>query len=495
MVRISLPTPGTAVSPPPVAETAPARRRRPHGARRYSRLNTVTGRLLVVLVILSAIPVASNRPSWWLMWTALLGVGAMAYVVRTHLLMRRRPLQISAFRLFFALAVLVPIYAVVQAAPIADLLPSGWLSLPPALPADLYPGSISVMPGASVLGAIRAVGFLIFLMLAIEVGTQPDRVHGLGLLLMGGLILHAIFGLVALRLLDDYSLWGVKTAYQGMLTGTFINRNSIATFLGFGLVLGIAFAMERTHQAAQAQPDRGYTTFLTAQRLEGLGLWLAISVLALAILFTQSRMGVAATLVGAFTTFVALRLAHRTRPRRIVAEIGLGLLVLVAFLVPVAGTGVVERALFTLVESSERLAIYAQTWGMIRARPLAGFGYDAFAPAFELYRAEPLASAGYVDLAHNSYLALWAEQGLIIGSIPMLLILWAAGMIAGKLRRREGDAAMNAAALGAILLGAVHSLADFSLEIPANTYCFLLILGLAMARPRLSDLPAAKAAR
>ena len=113
-------------------------------------------------------------------------------------------------------------------------------------------------------------------------------------------------------------------------------------------------------------------------------------------------------------------------------------------------------------------------------------GYDAFAPAFELYRAPPLVDEQYLDLAHNTYLALWAEQGFIVGSVPILLAAWAVLMIAARLRDGQGDLALNTAALGVAALGALHSTADFSLEMPANAFCFVLILGLAMARPRIS---------
>ncbi len=486
MVRISVPS---AKSAPPALrpEESVSVRRLQRGSMRYGRLNTVAGRLLDLLLILSAIPVASNRPVWWLLWTLLTGLGCMIYLVRAQLLMgQRRALQVSRFRLFFGLALLVPIYAVVQWLPVAEYLPLDLQALPPALPDLLRPDSLSVMPGASLLGAIRAAGFLVFLILVIEVGTQPERTHALGLALMTGIMLHGFFGLVSLRLLDDYSIWGVKEVYQGMLTGTFVNRNSIATFLGFGLVLGVAFAMVRGHRASTVAPDRGYTALLTPQRLEIIGLWLVVGMLALAILLTQSRMGAAATAVGAFVTFIVLRLTFRTRPLRIALETAIGLLVLLAFLIPAAGTGLIERALFTPVESSDRMSIYVQTWGMIQDRPLTGFGYDAFAPAFELYRDDPLVSERYADLAHNTFLALWAEQGLVIGSIPVVLTGWAVVMIVQRLRKAAGDTAMNAAALGVIALGAVHSLADFSLEIPANVYCFLMIVGLAMARPRLS---------
>lgn len=455
------------------------------GSKRYARMNSLTGRLLVALVVLSAVPVASNRPAWWLLVTFLIGLGALVYLVRAQYLMgARRSLQIGQMKVFFGLALVVPAYAIVQSLPLASLFPAGFLDLPAVIPTQLWPDTISIVPDASLLGAIRAMGFLIFLMLVIEVGTQPVRSHTLVLFLALGIVAHAVFGLVALRVLDDFALWGDKTAYQGVLTGTFVNRNSFATFLGFGLILALALALDRGHRASQAERDRGHKALLTPERLEIAGLWAVVLVLALAIALTESRMGVFATAVGATVTFLALRIRFGTSFRRIVIEALMGLSVIMLILMSNGSSGVTERALFTLAEGENRLAIYQITLTMIAERPLTGFGYDAFAAAFQLYRADPLVGEFYYDLAHNTFLGLWSEQGLVIGSIPILLSLWAMGIIVNRLRNGEGDFAVLSGALGVICLGGVHSLADFSLEIPANVLCYLLIVGLAIARER-----------
>jgi O-antigen ligase len=472
LAKISLQTPIRRVPlPAPAMAPVPApRKARARGSRRYGKMRALTGRLLVLLVVVSAVPLASNRPAWWLIWVFLLGFGTAAYMVRAHMLMAGRPLCSAAFKGVFALALLVPGFALVQALPWAAHLPQAVQALPDLIDVA-RPASLSVMPRASLLGAIRAVGFILFLILVIESASSPDRARKLGQWLMIGILAHGLFGLIALRVLDDYALWGIKEAYQGMLTGTFANRNSVATFLGFGLVLAVAIAVSRP-----------------AGRLNAAYFWAAVAVLALAILLTQSRMGALATALGAAVTFVAGRREQGVGMTAIMRQLGVGLLVLLAALIPLAGTGMVERGLFTLTESWERTSLYAQIWGMIWTRPLTGFGYDAFAPAFEMFRAAPLTTDRYIDLAHNTYLALWVEQGLIVGSIPMVLIGWAALVIVRRLRAGVGGGAMTAAGLGVIVLGATHALVDFSLEIPANVFCFLLIIGLAIApHRRLAD--------
>lgn len=465
--------------------TAAPRQNREPGASRYGRMNNSVGYFLVGLVLISAVPVASNRPSWWLLWTMVLGVVGIFYGLRAQFLMgKRRAFQSSQLPLFFALAFLVPIYAVFQSLPLANLLPDMLLYLPNKIPPELSPHSISVMPDASFLGGVRAIGFIVFLILTIEVGTQAERSHSLGFWLMMGILAHGVFGMVSLKFLDDFSLWGVKDSYLGVLTGTFVNRNSIATFLGFGLVLGVSYALDRGGKIKLVEKDRGYSTMLSPLWIEIIALWLVVVLLAFAIILTQSRLGTFATVMGAYTTFLIYRLVSKAPFGKIAFESMVAFVILALLLIPAAGTGVVERALFALVESADRLAIYTQTWGMIEDRPMTGFGYDAFAPAFELYRTAPLVAENYVDLAHNTYFALWSEQGIIIGSIPMLLIAWSFWMIVQRLRAGHGDKALNMAALGVIVVAAVHSTGDFSLEIPANVYCFLLVVGLAMAPTR-----------
>ena len=126
--------------------------------------------------------------------------------------------------------------------------------------------------------------------------------------------------------------------------------------------------------------------------------------------------------------------------------------------------------------------LYAQVLGMIAARPWLGYGGGAFEAAYPLVHLPPVSPDLVWDKAHSTYLSLWAELGVIAGSIPMLLV---AGIGADALRlylRRRGDWACPAAAVSAIVVVAIHSVVDFSLEIEANVFLFLAILAVGVAR-------------
>lgn len=468
----------------PVTRDAPTKRRRRSGfasSPRYSGLNDRMATVLSLLVLIIAVPMASNRPIWWLVWGIVIGGLACIYLWRSRRIDRARRLQIQSYRVLFGVALLVPVFALLQALPYAQFLPAGLTALPAALQ-GIKPPALSVLPDASVLGALRAMTYLTFLFLVIEVATRPSRTSRMMKILFFGMVLHAIYALIALNLLGDFVFWGPKRAYLGAATGTFVNRNSFATFLGFGLILGVAIIFER--RAAPKGRVARKPHLLSPENLEAVFYGLMIAVVALALLATQSRMGAFASLLGLLTTFTLLRRNGGASIGRLAAEIGVTLVVLGVFFVGMGGD-TLQRLLFLETDSGTRLDLYRQTWAMITVRPLSGFGYDSFAAAFELFRQPPLLSERDVDLAHNTYLTLWAEQGLIIGSLPPLLLLAMGWLILRNQSKDKDKQAISAAALGVMVLGAVHSTVDFSLEIPANVVLFIAVIGMALPNRRL----------
>ncbi len=451
---------------------------------RYTELNDQVAWLLGALVFLSAIPLGSNRPFWWLTFGLLVGLTASYYLIIGSIIAPKRPLQVTQVRSLLFLGAGVPVYAVLQSIPLSGLLPEGVLALPAAVPSEQWPRTISLQPDASLLGALRAIIYLTFVGLIIEVSTRTKRIMKLAWILFFGVVAHAAWGLIALNLLGDIAIWGEKRSYLGVATGTFVNRNSYATFLGFGLVLGIALLMQRARGRSSGQSG-----YFSEARLEGLLLGGLLCIILFALLSTQSRLGTFASVIGSIMTFLIMRAKGGAGVPRAALE-GLGLIAVLGVIgFGVVGSGLIERMVFVENEAATRQDIYRQVLDMIATRPWTGFGFDAFAPAFELFRAPPLVSEREVDLAHNSYLMLWSELGVIIGSIPLLMLAIAAALVLRKVNRSTANPAVPAAAFGALTLGAVHSLGDFSLEIPANVIFLLALIGMAIATEPLGTRP------
>ena len=439
--------------------------------------------VLALLAIVSAVPVASARPSWWLLWTAVIAVLWLVWQWREFRLAKqtgRTNDPASPYRGLLLAGFCVPLYGALQSLDIAFLLPDILLRLPAPMAGFDIP-AISLMPAASFMAALRLCGFLLFLMLVIAVATRRERVQLMTRILFWGVVVQAVWALVALKLLGDFSLFGEKIAYHGSATGTFVNRNSLATFLGFGLVMG-AVLIGRKLGPQDGAVMRVSRPIGPLERLgsEGLFVLIGMVLIGLALVMTQSRLGLFSSLVGlAVTVLLLWSRAANFGLRQVLAVVG-AFVVLGGVALVIGAGGLTDRSLFVANDGDTRWNLYLQVWEMVRMRPLTGFGLDTFAAAFESFRSPPLLGASYYSLAHNSYLGLWAEMGLVVGSLPPLLLFLAAGHLWRKLRSGTDFPAQAAGALGVMVLGAVHALGDFSLEIPANNYLFLAIVGLGL---------------
>ncbi|MEM7295889.1 MAG: O-antigen ligase family protein [Pseudomonadota bacterium] len=396
----------------------------------------------------AAIPVGLNRPSLWLVWGICICLLALVYLVILHRTSPVRSLQIARMPWLLGLALAIPAYGAIQALPLGR-----WLDL------DGLRASISLLPSASSMGALRFTFYIVFAMLVLEAANRRDRAELMSRGLFAAAVAQALWALVALRLFGDMHYWGEKTAYLGAATGTFINRNALATYLGMGGCLGIALMSQGLGR------PRGASLALLAAT--------GLAIIALALFATQSRMGIAASALG-WALCVTLVFWQRMPP--LLQASWSAVLLLAPLCVLVLGSDALLLRVFeTESDLRERLAGYTLVLQLIAERPVLGHGFDAFRPAFERVHLAPLDPSLIWDRAHSTYLSHWVELGLLAGSLPLLL-----GLALGwRLFRRAG--ALPAAALAALVIASTHALVDFSLEMPANAILLIAILGLGLA--------------
>ena len=419
-----------------LSEGIPSPRPQPEARPRSRQLSTRKDMLaagLVTLVLLSSIPAGGTPP----LVTALIAtaLGAMGFIAGFAIPAPRKAAGHRPAALLLAGAALCAVgllqaglaYLPLQSTPLAnrDLL--------------LRPGSLS--PDATLLAVLRAAAALLVLWLAQSVARNPTRARAAALALFAGIAVQAVWALVLLGPLGE----GQNSAYPGAAVGTFVGRNALATYLGMGLVLGLALL-----------PRDRRTPFL----------WIGLAVIGTALFATQSRMGLTATGAGAVVVLACRRPGWRASVSIALAAVLAGLFF---------GQAVAERSVWLASAGADRAALYVQVWEMIAARPLTGFGLDTFPLAFELFHHPPVSAEVVWDRAHSTYLTLWAEAGLLAGSLPPL-----AGMLALAMLYRRRTSAPAVAAIGALVLAGLHSLVDFSLEIPANLFLLLVIVGLGL---------------
>ncbi len=440
----------------------PTARVHAHAGNRQRRVNGVLTTILVAIVAIAPILLGSNRPFFWAFWAAVIGAVAVLYLVA--LLVRGETLRMPLRRLWLPASLLAAllVFLGAQMAPIATAFVGASGDV-------IASATLSLAPGATWLTLLQFATYGLFFFLMLQVAANRSRARRIGVALFVVVVAHALYGLFALVLLDDSLLFFPKWAYEGFATGGFVNRNSFATFLAFGLVLGVLLA------ARELKGDGGRAN--AAVILAGSALILATLVA------TGSRMGLFAGLVG---SAVAVLMAgakdeKTTRTRGLLLAILPIAAAIVVFIL--YGAGTFDRLGSLESDANVRGDLYQQVIGMIAARPWLGYGGGAFELAYPLFHQLPVSPDLVWDKAHSTYLSLWAELGLVAGSIPMLLIAWIAiDALRLYLGRRSGDWTAPAAAVAVTVVAALHSTVDFSLEMQANVFFFLAVLAVGVAR-------------
>jgi len=433
-----------------------------------TKWNNAIGIFAVVIVALSPIPFGSNRPFFWTLWGALIGACAVLYFFQAARSFDGLRIPLGKIRVLSVLWVLTAFWLVVQVLPLGSFaisLPSG----------ETVQGStISAAPGATMLMLVRIVSYGLFFVLALEAGARESRSKTMLTAIFWIIVAHAGFSLLQLTQFGDTILGLPKIAYMGVATGTFINRNSFATFLAIGLSVGISLLpgiLSTKLARNQSAMDKILVTLIYIAGL---------FVISIAILATESRMGLFAGVVGAFFVLLLLLKQHRhwkvLIPAATVLAVGIAVAATWTF-----GQGVLERALSLEGSAEGRMALYEQVWDQTLTRPLLGFGGGAFSLYFPSYFGPPLSLNGFWDKAHSTYLALFSELGIVAGALPILAVLYIFARVAWSQLRSERLSPARLATVGAILTCAIHSLVDFSLEIQANSLLFAVILALGLA--------------
>lgn len=424
-----------------------------------SRLIDALAIALLVIVALAVIPLGGNRPFVW--GATGLGLGIVVLVYAVVAWRRGGPLpawswEAWAFAIFLALAV-------AQVLPIASSLTLGGGTV--AAP------SVSLSPTDSILSLLTWVQFGLLFAFATVAGSSRRRSARILEALFWLACAEAAFGLVSLFALGDTVLGAAKTQYQGYATGTFVNRNSFATYFAAAIPIGIAIL---------ATPDRDTDSvrrrWITAARAAGL------LVLGAALVASGSRMGLVAAAAGAGLAVLLILAtgAGRGRALIVVATATCAVLVVAGF-----GAPLLQRIADPGDDLANRLTLYAQVWQAILERPFLGYGGGSFATVFPAFQHAPLPGDLVWQRAHSTYLALWFEYGLVAGSLPIAIV---AGLWVGCLRwlLRHGASRTVLAVTSSVPVFALHTAVDFSLEIHAVALFMTLLLGLGVGITRTS---------
>lgn len=443
--------------------------------RRRSAQTAVNDRLswfLLAVLALAPLPFGSHRPFFWALNGGIIGLAGIVYTLILGRMEQDLRVGWRQFALPFGLFLLLCAYLVVQ------MLPIGAILAPVANDAGLAIATISITPDDTGLMLVRMVTYGIFGFLVLQAAFNPARAHRMLGALLYIITFYAIYGLASLTQFGDTLLGLQKWAYQGTATATFVNRNSFATFLAFGAVIGVA----RICDQLAANVDTAKATDRPLKLFDGN---VVLDIICLVLLFgaviaTQSRMGAMAGLVGCIAVLIAFTTRGLSLRRTLPIIVPLVVLIVIGLML-LFGTGLFDRLGSVENNADDRSLLYGQIMEVIAARPWTGFGGDSFEQALAIFHHFPLSTDIAWDMGHNTYLTLWAELGLVFGSIPIVLCALALLALVRRLGRDKDTWVGEAAALGVMATGAVHSLVDFSLEIQAIALVYIAVVSIGLA--------------
>jgi O-antigen ligase len=347
--------------------------------------------------------------------------------------------------------------------------------------------ALSLDPPATAIG-LALFGALALLLVGLVRAIRYVRFDWLLNQLMGLGVGLAILGVVQKALIDVdhprlYGFWTPQLG--GNPFGPFINRNHFAGWMVMTLPLVIGYSCALVYQSTpNARTWRGWLRWITTVEANRFLLVVFVIVaLGMSLALTGSRSGIASFVV-AIAVFGAFLLTRSARRARAMAAIYLCVLVISA----VAWAGVdraVDRFGRASSDAGGRLSAWSDTVNIIRDFPIFGTGIGTYGLAMLVYQTNGR-DVMYAE-AHNDYLQLAAEGGLLI-VVPAAIV---AGLVAYVVRRRlksrDDDPLTYWIRVGAVagIAGiAAQSIVEFSLQMPGNRVLFVLLLALALHRPR-----------
>lgn len=378
--------------------------------------------------------------------------------------LRRRELRIP----FFGLQ--VPLLGLILIG-IIQLLPLGGVPAGTEIVGGEGGSALSLDPYATRLFVTRLILLFVFFSAAAHFlrGAAARRFAAAGIVIFGSLM--AFIGILQ-RLASPDAIYGMRATPQAIPFGPFVNQHHFAAMMEMTLGLTLGFILGGTLK----RDRKGLFT-------------IAAVLMSIAVLMTGSRGGLLASVAVVVSAAVFSRRSGegQTSGRSWKGmALGTAAVVLVgAAVVFLQGADPLVRALGLQANqedpTSGRLHFWSIALKIFADNPVIGAGHEAFAVAFTRY--DSWNGVFRVEQAHNDYLQMLADGGILAFACVLAFVLLLLKNGAAALRRTKSPA-MRSVAVGALAgcIGImIHSLFDFPLRTPSNAFFVLLLAAILTA--------------
>jgi O-antigen ligase len=442
--------------------------------------NRISSFILFVTVAAAPFPFGSTGHDAIAFWCIVLGLGVIVASLRG---LRREHFPLLGLATIVILAYAFVLHEQLAARPwIASPHPL-WREAAEALGIPIAP-SVSIARNEPFVALGAPLANMLAVICSFIVCTNRDRARQLLLVIGWSGVAYAVYGMAEYLIDPTHILWREKEAYLGVLTSTFINRNTAAVYFGSCAVLWLLLL---SHQLRRRLPPgpihwRSVPRRLLSEMPRPVVLSFTMLLLCLAaMLMTNSRAGVVLSLMALVVAFAVF--FYRDLPRRggVVAALAIGGLIAL-LLLQILGGNVTGRLDVQGLDDEGRLETYRSTLRMIADHPWFGTGLGTFVWSFPAYRSGNISMWGVWDRAHSTPLELAADLGLPLAGLIVLAWLIVLGVLIRGVRIRRRDLIVPVGALAVAILGLAHSIIDFSLQIPGYAIIVFALVGAGLAQ-------------
>ena len=264
-----------------------------------------------------------------------------------------------------------------------------------------------------------------------------------------------------------------------VMSGTFVSSNSFGCYCGMALVAAMALVFagrRRTGDMPYGYDEEDEESFIASITGFRVTMLAACLLLLGGLLFSASRAGLAATLASAGVLAV-LMLRGRWHSRPGLARLFVGVAIAVGVVVLViAGNTIVDK-MARATDGADRMRIWLAALQAVKMSPWLGWGLGSFADIYAFL--QPVSMPVANDLAHSTPLETMVEVGVPMALFGYAIVLIPCGVaLFGALTRRRPHRYLPGAAFAVALVPILHSIVDFSLQMPAIAFVVSALLGM-----------------
>lgn len=304
---------------------------------------------------------------------------------------------------------------------------------------------------------------------------QHRRMITMGVLATCGL--QVIYG-ANLWIASSTRIWGIEVSGNpNRLRGTYINPDHLGFLLTIAITCCFAWIWWSLRRALRSGPVE-QRIFLTI--MPGLFFLLFFA----GLIFTGSRGALVAVAAACALQALVLTYYHRRWHVVLTAAGAIGFSGLaVTWFGFQGGLGRLLSTSLYEITWNHRITVYRASWDLWRDHLLTGTGLGTFRQAFP--RVQPAGLDKTWNHAHSDALEILVTNG-VVGFALMLAAAVCIGRVLWRLYRfgaRSEERAIGLALFGALSAITLHSLVDFGLTMPANTFIVAVLLGSALDAP------------